>query len=129
MEMFRQGELQKAEKVVSSSMANCKKMQPKFKEGTPQYSLLKNRIQALQIVAYLITDDQKMQMYSDEALQQALPPIVSIIHKTKKAQSKCETGSAQYKRFVALIEAMGIAKSLLEEEIVKRNKYIDFIDR
>ncbi|MBS5317685.1 MAG: hypothetical protein KHY44_15010 [Clostridiales bacterium] len=40
MKNYSQEELQNALKVVSSTISRCEKIQPKFKEGTSQFSLL-----------------------------------------------------------------------------------------
>ncbi|TAH69434.1 MAG: hypothetical protein EWM47_07200 [Anaerolineaceae bacterium] len=121
MQRYSQEELQKALKVVSSSISRCEKMQPKFREGTPQHSLLRNRIKALEISKCLLVDDNNnIQAYTIDDLEKALAPVISIINKTEKAQSKYEKGSIQYKRFSPSIEAMYIVKSLITDELSKR---------
>ena len=42
MKNYSQEELQNALKVVSSTISKCEKIQPKFKEGTSHFSLLRN---------------------------------------------------------------------------------------
>lgn len=49
MENFSQKELYDTLRLISSTISKCKKVQLKFAESTPQYSLLKNRIKALYI--------------------------------------------------------------------------------
>jgi hypothetical protein len=120
MKSYSQEELQNALKVVSSSISKCEKIQTKFKEGTPQLSLSINRIKALKISKCLLENDGSIQEYNREELEKALPPVISIINKTEKAQSKYDEGSTQFKRFSPLIEAMYIAKSLITNEISKR---------
>lgn len=117
---YSQEEIQSAIKVVTSTISKCQKMQPKFIEGSSQYSLMKNRIKALQISKCLLDNDGSILEYSKEELEEALTPVISIINKTEKAQSKYEEGSTQYKRFSPLIAAMHIAKSLIADEIGKR---------
>lgn len=120
MDHFSQEELADALREVSSSISRCEKMQPKFAEGTSQYSLLKNRIRALYISKALITGDDIIKSYTREDLAKALPPVSSIISKTEKAQSKYEEGTTPYKRFQPIIKAMRIAKSLIEHELGQR---------
>ena len=64
--------------IITSTIANCEKAQLKFKAGTSQHSLLKNRIKALIIAKSLLTDDDTCK-YQDDEIRQALPPILSII--------------------------------------------------
>lgn len=91
-------------------------MQLKFSEGTSQHSLLKNRIKALCIAKALLSSDKTIS-YTNKELTEALPPIVSIINKTTKAQSKYEKGSSQFNRFQHIIQAMFISKTFIENQI------------
>ena len=113
---FSKAELEKAISFLFSTITNCEKMQLKFSEGTSQHSLLKNRIKALYISKALLLED-KTTNYTSKALKDALPPIVSIINKTTKAQSKYEKGSSQFNRFQHIIKAMLISKTFIENQI------------
>lgn len=101
---------------ITSTIANCEKAQLKFKAGTSQHSLLKNRLKALIIAKSLLTDDDTCK-YQDDEIRQALPPILSIISKCEKAQQKYEEGSVQYRRYVPLLHAMKLSLSLIEEQL------------
>ncbi|MFL0268052.1 hypothetical protein [Candidatus Clostridium radicumherbarum] len=122
MESYSQEKLQSAIKIISSTINNCEKIQPKFAEGTSQHSLLRNRISALKISKCLLERDADIEIYSKIDLEKALPPVISIINKTEKARSKYEEGSAQFKRVTPIIEAMYISKALIEKEIALRNQ-------
>lgn len=113
---FKKEELEKAISLISSTIIKCEKMQLKFSEGTSQHSLLKNRIKALYISKALLTGDKTIN-YTTEELSAALPPVVSIINKSTKAQSKYEKGSSQFNRFAPLIQAMLISKAFIESQI------------
>lgn len=95
---------------------------PKFQLGTSQHTLLINRINALNISKCLIEKELSQTsltlQYSRKELEDALRPIESIIHKCKKAQSKYELSSNQYKRYSPLIESMEISKTLIERELI-----------
>lgn len=106
--------------VVSSTISKCEKMQPKFPEGTSQHTLLKNRIKAMYISKALITGDREIERYSKEELTDALKPVASVISKCETGQRKHKIEAPQYKRFQKIIDAMNIAKSLIEDEIGKR---------
>ncbi|WP_099469549.1 hypothetical protein [Konateibacter massiliensis] len=122
MENYSQKELDAALQLVSSTINKCEKMQLKFAEGTSQYSLLKNRIKALYISKALIEKDSNIGMYTQTDLEKALPPVLSIISKTEKAQMKYNKETTSYKRFDSIINAMYISKFFIESEISKRTQ-------
>lgn len=121
MKKYTREELAEALQLVSSTISNCEKMQPKFAEGTSQHTLLKNRIKALYISRSLITDEDVMDKYTKHELIEALPPVSSIIRKCEKAQLKFTEGTVQYNRLRKIIKAMYVSKSLITDEISKRD--------
>ena len=120
MDKYTREELVEALRVVSSTISNCEKIQPKFAEGTSQHTLLKNRIKALYISKSLITDENVMDKYTKEELIEALRPVSSIISKCEKAQLKFAEGTSHHTRLKSIIKAMYISKSLITDEISKR---------
>ena len=108
--------------VVESTIVKCKKILPKFQSGTSQHTLLINRINALNISKHLIEKELSQSSqnihFSKKELEDALKPIESIIHKCKKAQSKYELSSNQYKRYSPLIDSMEVCKTLIEIELM-----------
>ncbi|MBN7773559.1 hypothetical protein [Clostridium aminobutyricum] len=121
MEKYTREELLEALLVLSSSISKCEKIQPKFAEGTSQHTLLKNRIKAMYISKSLITDENVMNQYTKEELIEALRPVSSIISKCEKAQRKFVEGTSHHTRFKNLIKTMYISKSLITNEISKRD--------
>ena len=121
MDEYTREELVEALRVVSSTISKCEKMQLKFLEGTSQHTLLKNRIKAMYISKSLITDEDVMDKYTKEELIKALPPVSSIISKCEKAQLKFVEGTAHHTRLNNIIKAMYISKSLITDEISKRD--------
>lgn len=121
MKTFNKEQLESAVTLISSTINKCEKMKIKFVEGTSQHSLLKNRIKALCISKALILGDKtdKTIAYTNKDLREALPPVVSIINKTTKAQSKYEQGTSQFNRHEPIIQAMVIAKQFIENELNK----------
>lgn len=101
-------------KIVDKVIQNCEKMIIKFKAGTAQHTLLINRISALKLVLCLMDETCNPNITKKE-LNEALIRIESIIHKTTKAQSKYEVDSKQYKRYLPLLNAMLISKTIIEE--------------
>ncbi|WP_413926588.1 hypothetical protein [Clostridioides sp. ZZV14-6154] len=108
-------------RVVSSVISRCEKAQLKFMEGSSQHSLLKNRIKAMYISKSLITEESIIDKYTKEELIEALRPVSSSTNKCEKAQSKFAEGTTNYKRFRNIIKAMYISKSLITDEINRRN--------
>ncbi|MCW3464383.1 hypothetical protein [Chitinophaga nivalis] len=119
MMKYTKEELLAALRVVSSTISKCEKIQPKFAEGTSQHTLLRNRIKAMYISIALITEEHTRK-YTAEELQQASPPIASIISKCEKAQVKFAEDSVHYSNFREMIVAMSISKFLVLHEINKR---------
>ncbi len=103
-------------KVVTSVIARCERVQPKFALGTSQHTLLKNRIQALKIAQALLAGSGT-EIYSTQDLSAALEPLSSIIGKCKKARSKYEPGGQQYNRYGNTIRAMELSRMLIENEL------------
>ena len=120
MENYSQTELDAALQLIFSTISKCEKMQLKFAEGTSQYSLLKNRIKALYISKDLLENSSNIGMYTQLDLEKALPPVLSIINKTVKAQMKYDEGTVQYRRFIPIISAMYISKAYIENKLSKR---------
>lgn len=121
MDSYTKEELEETLQIVSSVISRCEKMQPKFAEGTSQHTLLKNRIKALYISKSLITGETVVDKYTKEELIEALPPVSSIICKCEKAQSKFEKGTSHHNRFKNMIKAMYISKTLITDEVSKRD--------
>lgn len=115
--MYTKEELYEALKIVTSAISRCEKEQPKFAAGTPQHSMLRNRIKALYISKALISGEDVSDRYTNEELTEALRPVCSIISKCEKAQLKFDEGTPHYKRFAGMIKAMEVSKSLITEEI------------
>lgn len=113
-------ELKEALRVVKATIKECEKMQPKFAEGTPQKTLLKNRIKALYISKALIEGENVISKYANEELEDAIHPVSSIISKCEKARLKSAEGSAHNNRLKSIIKAMYISKSFIADEMNRR---------
>lgn len=118
--MTEKRELQATLGVIEASITECKKVMPKFAEGTSQYTLLKNRIKALEISYRIVSDKANSSYYSKEELQAALAPIRSLIDKSEKAMIKFKPGHPAYTRLNRLIQAMTLSDLTIEEVIENR---------
>ena len=121
MDKYASEELEKALRIVTSTISKCEKMQLKFAEGTSQHTLLKNRIKAMYISKSLISDENVMDKYTKEELIEALRPVSSVISKCEKAQLKFAEDTSHHTRLKNIIKAMYISKSLITDEISKRS--------
>lgn len=117
MNKYTQKELQEAVIVIASIIGRCEKAQIKFKEGTSQHSLLRNRIKALRISKSLVEGEQCIKIYTMDEVNKALAPVISIRNKCEKAQQKFDIGTPNHTRFVKLISTMYIAEVLLMEHL------------
>ena len=141
--------LEEAIFVIASIVERCENAQTKFREGTSQHTLLKNRIRALYLSKELVETEllrmgeqlsavrceemgkceetgkyealDNCEILGESSLMEELkltvPPIVSIISKCEKAQSKYEKGTAQFRRYEKIILAMKVSKTLLEDQL------------
>ncbi|GEK28589.1 hypothetical protein [Furfurilactobacillus siliginis] len=111
--MTLNSEAQAALKVIQQTITKCERMVPKFAEGTAQATLLKNRIQALQVARQLIVGDGTA--VTGDQVMAAKAPIASIIHKTRTARAKYDVDSLMDRRTRPLLAAMLVAQAYLED--------------
>lgn len=121
MDKYTKEELKEALNVVTSTIKNCEKMQPKFEEGTSQHTLLKNRIKALYISKSLIEEENIKDKYTKEDLEKSIAPVTSIISKCEKAKIKAVEGTGNHTRLTKIIKAMYISKYLITNDISERD--------
>jgi flagellar hook-basal body complex protein FliE len=107
---------------INSMISRCEKAQDKFSQGTPQYTLQKNRINALKICFSLIEDtinNNILNEFDRDDLEKAIAPISSLISKSEKAQTKLKQGTWQYNMLNNNLKALNIALPLLTEVVNK----------
>ncbi|WP_019228616.1 hypothetical protein [Sedimentibacter sp. B4] len=122
MDGFTKEELEKAIPTIASMIRRSEKVQPKFKEGTPQATLTRNRVKALYISSSLISrelGDSLEDNFSKEDLEKAIPPITSTISKCEKAQEKLKEGTPQLSLTKNMIKSLYISLSLITKELIK----------
>lgn len=107
-------------RLVRGVIPRCRKMQPKFAPGTPQATLLRNRIAALLAAEALLAADGSIRAFTAEQLRAAHAPLLSIRNKSANARAKWQPDTPTYRRLTPTIEAMDLCLSLLEEELARR---------
>lgn len=113
MKKYTNQEIENTLNVIDSLIKNCEKIQPKFKEGTSQFSLCRNRIKALYISEALITNEEHE--YTQEELLKAEAPVASIITKSQKAMINAKEGTGTYTRLKKIIDAMTISLDYIQD--------------
>ena len=97
MDEFTKKDLEKALLAITSMISKIEKSKEKFAQGTSQYTLQKNRLEALNIASALIlkelAESDVLNNYTKEDLKKAVAPITSLISKSEKAQKKLAQGT------------------------------------
>jgi hypothetical protein len=124
MDNFSKEDLDKAISTIASMISRSEKAQKKLKEGTPQASLTRNRIKALNLASSLITKeldgDYIIDNLTKEDLEKALPPVTSTIGKCEKVQEKLKEGTPHATLTRNMLKALYISSSLITKELKKR---------
>lgn len=120
MEKYTEQQIQDALKIVESSIANCEKVQPKLKEGSPQLSLSHNRLKALYIAKTLLLG--QIGEFATLELEEATMQITSIKNKSTTGINNAKEGSGTYTRFYKLITTMDIVLAYLQNAEVETMK-------
>jgi len=76
----------------------------------------------LNISKALIEEDGSVEIFTQLDLEKTLPPVLSIISKSEKAQMKYTEGTVQYRRYTPIISAMYIAKAYIEKALSERKQ-------
>lgn len=100
-------ETQQALALIEGAIANCRKIQPRLKEGSPQLSLNRRRIRALEIARSLLSGQEEH--FTAEELAAALPQLSSIRSKSLTGLAHAKPGRATATRFERLVQAMEMA--------------------
>lgn len=115
---------EKPQAALSSMMQKTTTAMAYFKPGTSQHTLLKNRLEALEIALWLITvappADPVTPRYTSDDLKKALAPIASLIHKSEKAQQKVAPGTWQHTMLEENLRALRRALPLLKDALNKQ---------
>ncbi len=112
---------------IASMIHRAEKAKEKFAQGTSQYTLQTNRINALKIASSLIANELLASHAANdagtkEALEKALAPIASLISKSEKAQEKLAQGTWQHTMLSSNLKALYIASPLLAKALREKSK-------
>jgi hypothetical protein len=123
MDKFTKEDLEKALPVIASMISRSEKVHNKFKEGTPQFSLIKNRLKALYLSSSLILKELKVEVVMDdityEDLKESLPPITSTIGKCEKIMEKTKESAPHLTLTRKMLNALYISTTLIKKELEK----------
>ena len=113
-------DMDKASEAIADMIGRSKTAQAAFQEGTSQYTLQKNRIQALEIARAFIEREagrSDLVPFEKSELKTAVAPIRSLISKSEKAKGKLKPDTWQYKMLESNIAALTIALPLIVRAI------------
>lgn len=113
MSKYTNSQIQDTLNMVESSIANCEKVQPKLKEGSPQLSLSKNRIKSLYIAKSLLLGEEEK--FTKTEMEQAIIQITSIKSKSTTGIGNAKEGSGTHTRFAKIIAAMDIVLDFMQD--------------
>ncbi|MFZ7103757.1 MAG: hypothetical protein ACOWWO_14030 [Peptococcaceae bacterium] len=117
MDDFTKKDTEEALRAITSMISKTKNAKEKFVQGTSQHTLQKNRLEALNVAASLISkelaESDVMDYYTKEDLEKALAPIASLISKSEKVQKKLAQGTWQHTMLSNNLKALYIASPLL----------------
>ena len=122
MSYLDSSDLEKASEAIASMINRSKTAQAKFQEGTSQYTLQKNRINALKIAHSLIDEELDKNgsvIFENDNLDKAIAPIKSLISKSEKAITKLQQDTWQYRMLESNITALYIALPLIYSAMEK----------
>ncbi len=121
MDKYTKEELNEAAAVLAPIIPQLEKMRPKFKEGTPQHTLLIRRIMAFNLAIELMQKDCSATntegVYTKEALEGALFAIESTMKKSVKIPAKLKEGSPQHKLLLSRIKAYDTALAIIKDRL------------
>ena len=98
---------------LESTIQNVEAQADKFKEGSSQATLIKNRLFALRTSLSLLDNEDGVEV----DLIQALEPMKSILRKNMKAQEKHSKETTIYNRLQKNIECARFCFNLIEEKL------------
>lgn len=114
-------EMEEACQAITSMIDRSEKSQKKFVSGTSQYTLQKNRINALKIALSLITveinKNELSNIFEKDDLEKAVAPINSLLSKSEKAIGKLSQDTWQHKMLKDNIKALYIALPLVTKRL------------
>ena len=121
MNTYSSQEYTDAKEALLIMMEKSECAQIKFKEKTAQHTLLKHRIHALHACVTLMDhrDCDTLITYTQEELDNILPPILSLLSKSQKAITKLKESSWQYQMLKRNIHALQIAQHCLHNQMKK----------
>lgn len=111
-------ELEQSIKTLTTLIDRSTKAQLRLLPGSSQHTLLKNRIQALQLVKTLLMNKSNVrQLFTKEDLEAAHAPLLSLISKSEKAILNLRPDMWQYSLLAQNINVLRIGLPLLESAL------------
>lgn len=113
--------LNDASSTISAMIKRVEDTKTKFEPGTAQYTLQRNRLDALKVAFALVCkaqhEDTTPLQTSLDSLKRAVAPIASLLSKSEKARTKLDPISWQYGMLTENIKALMLVEPLLQQAI------------
>lgn len=118
MDEYTQAELQMARRPIASLIRKSEKAQQKLVQGTWQYRMLADNLEALSVATALMDrEGNTTGCFSQQALEKSLHTIASMIACTQNTKTKFLQGTSQHSLQKNRLQALQIAQSLMQQEV------------
>ena len=109
---------EKALRPISSLIGKSEKAQRKLEPGMWQYAMLRDNLKALRIASALMNEEvNSPPRFAREDLREALQALAMMLIRSEKARQKFPPGTAQHTLLVNRIEALRVARDLVDEAL------------
>jgi len=111
------GDVEEAQRALSSMLHKCERAQDKLDEGTWQWTLMRDNIHALQLALSLITKPLETNGFTKADLEEAHRALSSAVCRVGKAQEKLTQGTSQWTLAKNRIHALQLVLSLITQAL------------
>ncbi len=116
-----EADLEAALTSLSDMIDRSQKAQEKFRPGSSQHSLQRNRIHALSVASRLIAAEldggAALEAFTKAELESAQAPLLSLLGKSEKSLTKLKEGTWQHRMLVENLKALALAIPLLSKAL------------
>ena len=112
--MFSQPNPDEITELMDTQIDLCVQVLPKFLTDSSQYSLLINRIEALNIAKEVLLNDNNHIKYSKEQLTISLEQITTLLTKSEKAIVRFKPGHPAHIQLTKTIQVLKLAESKIK---------------
>ena len=112
--MFTQPNPDEITELMDTQINLCVQVLPKFLKDSSQYSLLINRIEALNIAKAVLLNDENHIKYSKEQLTTSLEQVTTLLTKSEKVVVRFKPGHPAHVQLTKTIKVLKLAESKIK---------------